>query len=167
MNKNQQMSDEECKEVFEYYGKQKDKKSQEQLAAMLSEIQEICGFISPEMAEKAAETAGVKQTVIDSLVRLYPSLKAAPYRHKIVMCTGARCKENGSAPLIKMARELLKTDKNGLSSDKSILLETRDCLKQCKSGPNISVDGEIVNHIGEKELKQVIESLKNKEKALY
>ena len=83
------------------------------------------------------------------------------------MCTGARCKENGSAPLIKMAKELLKTDKNGLSSDKSILLETRDCLKQCKSGPNISVDGEIVNHIGEKELKQVIESLENKEKALY
>ena len=55
MNKNQQMSDEECKEVFEYYGKQKDKKSQEQLAAMLSEIQEICGFISPEMAEKATQ----------------------------------------------------------------------------------------------------------------
>lgn len=61
----------ELAEVWSFYSSMKKPASQETIAAMLKEIQEIRGFISPECRALAAEAAGVKESVIDCIMKLY------------------------------------------------------------------------------------------------
>ena len=74
--------DREIKEIIEYYAGQKEPKDQENLTAMLREIQETEGWIPSEACRMAAEKLGVKESVLNCIIKLYPSLKAAPYVHE-------------------------------------------------------------------------------------
>ena len=87
---------EEIKEIIEYYAGQKEPKDQENLTAMLREIQETEGWIPSEACQMAAEKLGVKESVLACIIKLYPSLKAAPYVHEILLCTGERCQRKDS-----------------------------------------------------------------------
>ena len=62
--KNQEMA-----EVWSFYSSMKKPASQETIVAMLTEIQEIRGFISPECRALAAEAAGVKEPTTFSSTR--------------------------------------------------------------------------------------------------
>ena len=86
----------EVREIIEYYAGQKEPKAQEHLTAMLREIQETEGWIPSEACQMAAEKLGVKESVLACIIKLYPSLKAAPYVHEILLCTGERCQRKDS-----------------------------------------------------------------------
>lgn len=152
------------KEIFGYYSSMTSPSSQENIVSMLQEIQELYGYISTEHAEMAAEAAGVKMPVIDCIMKLYKSLKPAPYRHKLIVCTGKNCHKAGKDMLNLIKKELGikgKVSASGaLSHDKNILLETRDCLKQCRTAPNLLVDGKLHPSVGEEELKKMIKKIK-------
>ena len=47
--------EESINEILSYYSGRKDKKEQETVAAMLRELQEACGGISPKLQERAAQ----------------------------------------------------------------------------------------------------------------
>lgn len=145
--------DEALEEILSYYSSMASPASQETIVAMLREIQELKGFISPEHKAMAAEAAGVKVSVIDCIMKLYKSLKPAAYEHRITVCTGARCKGGTHQKAWEKNLEKLKktlgikghvTPAGALSADGTILLETRDCLKQCRTAPNLLFDGEPV-----------------------
>ena len=74
--------EEEIKEIIAYYAGQKEAKAQENLTSMLREIQETEGWIPSEACQMAAEKLGVKESVLNCIIKLYPSLKAAPYVHE-------------------------------------------------------------------------------------
>ena len=86
----------EVREIIEYYAVQIEPKAQESLTAMLREIQETEGWIPSEACQMAAEKLGVKESVLACIIKLYPSLKAAPYVHEILLCTGERCQRKDS-----------------------------------------------------------------------
>lgn len=141
----------ELAEVWSFYSSMKKPASQEAIAAMLTEIQEIRGFISPECRALAAEAAGVKESVVDCVMKHYKRLKPAAYEHRITVCTGERClsKENRKRQekrLGKLKKQLgikgVIPPEGALSADGTVLLETRNCLKHCRTAPNIWFDGE-------------------------
>lgn len=156
--------EEAFKEILSYYGSMTAPSSQENIVSMLQEIQEIFGYISPEHKEMAAEAAGVKTSVVDCIMKLYKSLKPAPYRHVLTVCTGKNCHTNSKDFLSIIKKELGIKGKipssGALSQDKKILLETRDCLKQCRTAPNLYVDGRMCPYVGEEELKKMIKQWK-------
>ena len=143
-------------EILSYYGSMTAPSSQENIVSMLREIQELFGYISDEHRKQAAEAAGVGQQVIDCIMKLYKTLKPAPYKHRITVCTGAACKNHKKQE--KLLENLKKElgikggiPKNGaLSADCRILLETRSCLKRCRTAPNVMVDGELAEKAEEK-----------------
>ena len=132
---------------------------------MMQEIQELYGWISAEHKEMAAEAAGVKLSVIDCIMKLYKSLKPAPYRHRMTFCTGKNSHREGQNLLDTVKKELGIKGKipasGALSSDKKVLLETRDCLKQCRTAPNFLLDGKLYSSAGEEEIKKLLKKLRS------
>ncbi len=156
--------EEGLKEILGYYSSMTSPSSQENIVSMLQEIQELYGCITPEHSAMAAEAAGVKETVIDCIMKLYKSLKPAPYRHRLTVCTGKNCHREDKDFLDTIKKELGIKGKipssGALSSDKKILLETRDCLKQCRTAPNFLLDGRLYAGSGNGDVKKLIKTLK-------
>ena len=50
---------EQIEEIFAYYGKQRDKSSQEMVIALLRELQEAEGCITPELKVRVIETTEI------------------------------------------------------------------------------------------------------------
>lgn len=142
----------ELAEVWSFYSSMKKPASQETIVAMLKEIQEIRGFISPECRALAAEAAGVKESVIDCIMKLYKSLKPTAYERRITVCTGERCmskehRKHQEKRLGRLKKQLgiegAIPPEGALSADGTVLLETRSCLKHCRTAPNMLFDGEL------------------------
>ena len=87
---------EEIREIIDYYNKQRNPQEQENIVAMLREIQEAEGCITMKVQEEAAEALGVKPSVLSCIIKRYPSLKEADYAHEMVLCTGKsyQCKNS-------------------------------------------------------------------------
>lgn len=151
---------EEIIEIIDYYAGQKNPREQENLVAMLREIQETEGCIPTEARDLAAEKIGIKPSVLSCIIRLYPSLKEAKYLHEILVCTGERCGNKNSRELLEFVRKELRTDKNGISADQKCRLVTRNCLKQCRTSPNIQIDGKLYPAMSVKELRKLLEDLR-------
>lgn len=156
MNREEQ----ECalSEIFEYYSQIKNPQDQDNLISMLREIQEVCGCVPADLQQRAADAAGVKLAAVTCLMRLYKSLKPAAYRHKILMCTGPRCMAKNSG-LAEVVRRELKINKDGLSQDGRIFMDTQSCLKQCKTSPNMMIDGILYTGLTEEKVKRLLEEL--------
>ena len=45
--------------------------------------------------------------------------------------------------ILKAVKEELKIDKDGFSPDRKIYLKTQNCMKQCRTSPNMKADGEL------------------------
>ncbi len=150
--------EEQIEEIISYY--QKQPQEQENYRAMLEELQDVLGFLPQSVLERAARALEIKVTVLNCLVKFSSALKLAPYQHKIVACTGERCGRKDSPSLLQLLKDELKTDKDGLSYDKKILLVTQNCLKNCKTSPNLMIDGEICPHMTKERLMGILNNLK-------
>lgn len=151
-----QMEEEEQKErqwqeIVDYYGGQKDAKSQDNIVEMLREVQELYGYIPSEKTGAMADTLGVKQTLLLQLVKLYPSFKKAPYGHCITVCTGARCGSEGSAEVFEAVLKAVETRESG-----AFKIMMKECLKQCKTAPNLMVDSDSYGHVKPEEVAAIL-----------
>lgn len=151
-----QMEEEEQKErqwqeIVDYYGGQKDAKSQDNIVEMLREVQELYGYIPSEKTGAMADTLGVKQTLLLQLVKLYPSFKKAPYGHCITVCTGARCGSEGSAEVFEAVLKAVETRESG-----AFKIMMKECLKQCKTAPNLMVDSDSYGHVRPEEVAAIL-----------
>lgn len=144
---------EQLEEIFSYYDKVNKPAQQDDVVNMLREIQELCGFISPEMKQRAADTLGVKEAVLTCLIRRFPSLKEADYQHTVIVCTGERCgRKQGIEVYQAVKRELQIEGKNPfgkpvLSKNGKVLMKTQNCLKQCRTAPNLMIDGKVYRQV--------------------
>ena len=151
-----QMEEEEQKErqwqeIVDYYGGQKDAKSQDNIVEMLREVQGLYGYIPSEKTGAMADTLGVKQTLLLQLVKLYPSFKKAPYGHCITVCTGARCGSEGSAEVFEAVLKAVETRESG-----AFKIMMKECLKQCKTAPNLMVDSDSYGHVKPEEVAAIL-----------
>ena len=79
---------------------------------------------------------------MESLRIVMPPEMFAPaaYRHRIVVCTGPRCSAKGGTALLRAVENALGIAPGETTPDGCFRLETRNCLKQCGSAPNLTVD---------------------------
>lgn len=143
-------------EIFDYYKSEPNPSSQENIVAMLREIQELFGCIPPDVQALAANALGVKLSVITCIIRLYPSLTSSSYQHRLTICTGARCGGKGGMELLNEARRLLKVDDEGISQDGRFFLCTQNCLKHCATSPNIQIDDRIYSQMTVETLRKLL-----------
>ena len=147
-------------QIFEYYGRQRDRAEQDMVVQMLKELQDEEGFLTEELKKKAAETAGVNLSMINLLIRVYPSLKQASISHVITVCTGERCAKKNGAAILDCVKKELKIGKDKLSADKKWLLKTQNCLKNCRTSPNMLIDGTLYTNLTPERVTEIIREIK-------
>ena len=143
-------------EIFAYYAGQRDKKDQYVIVQMLKELQEVNGFLTPELKEQAAQTAEVPLSLISLLIRTYPSLKEAAYTHVITVCSGERCAKKNGRQIAEIVRRELRIGKNNLSADGTCLLKTQNCLKQCRTSANFIIDDVLYSNIKPEQVPDIL-----------
>lgn len=150
---------EEIEEIFSYYSRQKDKSSQEMVVALLQELQEVQGCLTPELKRRVQEITGVSASFLQCLIRMYPSLKETRCSHEIIACTGERCAKKEGLVILEQLRKELKPDKNGISVDGVFEVRTRNCLKQCRTSPNLLIDGNLYYGNDLKDIRKLLQSI--------
>lgn len=151
------MMKEEIREIIDYYSGQRNPQEQENIVAMLREIQETEGCISMNVQEEAAKSLGVKQSVLSCIIKRYPSLKEAAYSHEVVLCTGKSCQCKNSMEILEAVKKKIGISKDGISADGSFHLTTRNCLKQCRTSPNMLLDGELYTNLTKEKAVSLLE----------
>lgn len=146
----------ELEEIINYYGGLPKPSSQENTVSALREIQELLGCIPLDIQELLAERLDIKPVLISSLIKLYPSLTSAPRRHKITLCLGVQCSQKDAAVL---EDALIKA-----ISGRPFLLSTKNCLKHCRTAPNLQIGQDIYRGVRPEELETI---LKKYEKSEY
>ncbi len=142
--------DKQLETIFSYYDSVDKPAPQEEIVNLLREIQEVCGFISPEMKQRAADTLGVKEVVLTCLIRRFPSLKEADYKHTVTVCTGERCGR-------KQGMEVYQAVKRELSTcGVQVLLKTQNCLKQCRTAPNLMIAGKLYRQVKPEDIPELL-----------
>lgn len=153
-------NEEMLEEILSYYSANEKELNQEELVELLREIQEIFGCISLETQEKTAEHLNIKKSLIESLIRLYPSLKARESRHTITVCMGRQCQMKGSAEVMAAAERAAGAGKGETSGDGRFTLTQRSCLKHCRTAPNMMVDDDLYTFVKPKEVEQILKKYK-------
>lgn len=149
--------EEEIKEIIDYYSKQRNPQEQENIVAMLREIQEMEGCISMKVQEEAAKSLNVKPSVLSCIIKRYPSLKEADYSHEVVLCTGRSCQSKESMEILETVKKQFGVSKDGISADGKFHLTTRNCLKQCRTSPNMLLDGELYTNLTKEKVLSILE----------
>lgn len=147
---------EEIEEIFSYYGKQRDKSSQKMVVSLLRELQEVEGCITPELKRRVMETTEVTDKFLNCLIKMYPSIKEVKQVHEIIACTGERCAKKDGMTILQNLRRELEIKKDGSSADGRIELRTRNCLKQCRTSPNMYIDGKLYSGEQLKNIKKLL-----------
>lgn len=150
---NEETQQDELKEIIEYYGSQPRAESQENLVAMLREIQELLGCIPMDVQEDISAALSLKPIVIRQLIKLFPSLTSAPRRHKITVCTGPACSAAQSALLLDSLREAIRS--------KPFTLTVKNCLKQCRTAPNLRIGDDLYPSVTPDEIPDILSHFLN------
>lgn len=146
----------EIQGIFEYYISHPDAGSQEMLVEMLREFQELLGCIPEGIQERIASELNIKPSVIAYIIKRYPSLKNAAYCHTITVCMGKNCIRK-NADILELLKKELDVDKDGISADRTVLLRTKNCLKHCRTAPNIMIDGAIQSNVTKQSILEELE----------
>ena len=75
---------------------------------------------------------------------------------------GERCGNKDSMTLLRLLKEELGISKEGISRDGKVRLITRNCLKQCRTSPNMLVDGELHSQMNQEKLRELVKILREK-----
>ena len=138
---------EQLQELLTYYKSIRETGGQELLIALLREIQSLCGCVPPAAQAAAAAAMKTAPAAVAALVKRLPGLNAAPYAHRIVVCTGPRCAAKGGAAVLKVFETALGIKAGQVTDDGRFLLDTQNCLKQCGSAPNTRIDNDLFKQV--------------------
>lgn len=143
----------ELEEAIDYYRTQGAPRDQTALVNLLKELQQELGGSIPQWAlDRAAEALGVRESLLQALIRRYPSLHLAD-THCLQLCAGPNCGK--AAALAALAERLC-------GADPQIRLEYTGCMRQCAKGPNLKWDGKLFNHADEALLRRLTASIHSK-----
>jgi len=131
----------ELLELIERYDDYFGTPGQIELMSCLKDLQQAYGFvprISYPLLENHFQTSS---KIIVSLIKRLPALLEEGGPHTLLVCSGQRCTDKGSAQFITE-------------------LEQQNCLRRCAQGKNLNIDTDPYTEMDIDKLKKVIETMK-------
>ena len=147
------MHGEEMKEMLAYYRDQGAPQDQQMLIALLREVQEVQGGTLDRQALAAiAQAYGVKETMMEALIRRVPDLRMDTAPHRLEICGTCRA----GAQLRDFIERTYGVKSGASSAFGGFAYRVTPCMKNCKNGPSIRWDGTLYSHADEKLLRELI-----------
>ena len=144
----------QIEEMIPCYEDLKDDYQQDRLVGLLREIQEVYGYLPDDVQQRVCQEFGIKEVVIKSLLKYYPSLHAVK-RHIITLCVGPRCSARGCGKVADAVREelrVIRENKAGLV----FAVRTQNCMKQCTKGPNLKIDDKLYSGVKPEDVGKIL-----------
>lgn len=133
---------------------------QEVIKQLLHETQEIFDYLPSDVLQKISDKLEIKQSTLTTLIKLIPSLKGENFKHKITVCSGPRCGAKGGASILNAVEKELNVRPGKVTKDGTFLLVTQNCLKKCKTSPNMIIDEDVYNNVTVENIPSIIKKYK-------
>ena len=140
---------------------------QENLIAIMQEIQAEYKYLSEEALTQVAEKLGISTAKVYSVATFYENFSLeAKGKHIIKVCAGTACHVRKSGPIYDAIHEYLGlSGKKKTSADGMFTLETVACLGACGLAPVMTVDGEVHSKMTPEAALTLLEDMRKKEAA--
>lgn len=129
-------------EAMEYYARQGAPSDQSALIALLKEIQQEKGCVSPADLTQMVQYYKVKEGLFLALIRRLPGVRLGT-THVLEICGGPNCSKRGK--LAAFGETLT-----------GVTVKTVPCMRQCGKGPNIRFDGQLYNGADEALIRRLL-----------
>jgi len=147
------MNSEEIQEIIEYYRGQGAPQDQQMLIALLRELQEIeGGVLSQNVLEEIARAYGVRQTMLQALIRRVPGLRGEGVPHRLEVC--GTCK--AGARLRSFIEKTYGVKSGSCNEAMGFSYRVTPCMKNCKNGPSVRWDGNLYGNADEAMIRELI-----------
>lgn len=131
---------------------------------VLNSIQDVIGYISPEMQVYVAEGLGEPISRIHGVVSFYSFFTTTPRgTHTIKFCVGTACYVAGIDQIIEKAKQILGIKPGETTEDGLITLELCRCVGACSQAPVIIVDDEVQGRVKANRFPKTIQDLQSQE----
>jgi NADH-quinone oxidoreductase E subunit len=125
--------------------------------------QEAEGYVSPAGVAAVAETLGLRDDEVDSVVSFYSMYFKQPVgRHVIKVCTSISCYLRGCDGLLAHLRERLGIAPGETTADGAFTLLPTECLASCGTAPVLQVNNEFVENVTPADADALIERLRTR-----
>lgn len=133
----------DLEEAMEYYARQGAPADQSAVIALLKEIQQERGCVSPADLGQMARYYKVKESLFLALIKRLPGVRLGQ-THVLEICGGPNCSRRGK--LAAFGETLT-----------GVTVKTVPCMRQCGKGPNIRFDGTLYNGADEAMIRRLLE----------
>jgi NADH-quinone oxidoreductase subunit E len=114
------------------------------LIPILQEVQEYCGYISPETVDEIGDFTGVPVGEIFGVASFYSQFRfTKPGKHTVKVCLGTACHVRGSGRILELLEYQLKVKAGETTDDGQFSLERVACFGCCALAPVVVVDKEV------------------------
>ena len=138
---------------------------QENLIAIMQEIQAEYKYLSEEALTQVAEKLGISTAKVYSVATFYENFSLeAKGKHINKVCAGTACHVRKSGPIYDAIHEYLGlSGKKKTSADGVFTLETVACLGACGLAPVMTIDGEVHAKMTPEAALALLEDIRKKE----
>ena len=123
------------------------------LIPLLQEIQQVVGYIPPEVIPRIASGMGLFPSQVQGVISFYSQLYTAPRGKNIVrVCRGTACHVRGGKTILKLVKQHLGIEEGETTPDMEYTLETVACIGVCALAPNMVVNKDTHGHMNPKKV---------------
>jgi NADH:ubiquinone oxidoreductase subunit E len=114
------------------------------LIPILQEVQEHCGYISPDVVDEVAGFTKVSPGEIYGVASFYSQFRfEKPGKHTVQVCLGTACHVRGSGRILELLEYQLKIKSGETTADGLYSLERTACYGCCALAPVVVVDKDV------------------------
>jgi NADH-quinone oxidoreductase subunit E len=130
---------------------------------ILQDIQNVFGYISPELLQRTGEFSGIPVNELFSIVTFYAQFRLEPIgEHLIQVCHGTACHLAGAERITESIQFETKAGAGKTSEDGLFTLEKVACLGCCSLAPVMTVDDETFGHLSPEKVRKIIKDTRRK-----
>lgn len=127
------------------------------IIAVLQEIQERDGYLSPEAVDETARLTGISANEIYGVATFYSFYKFSPRgKHVIQVCLGTACHVRGGAHILSELESILGIKVGEVTPDGNFELNRIACLGCCALEPVVAIDGKFYPRVTPRKLSAIL-----------
>jgi len=118
--------------------------------------------LSKTAIEKVAETLSMSYIRVLEITTFYSMFNLEPVGQNFVqICRTTPCWLRGSDKLVKIAKEISKSNLGEMSNDKKFTIVEVECLGACCNAPMVQINDDYFEDLDEGSFKKILTDLKN------
>lgn len=129
------------------------------LIALLQEIQESFGYISPETIALVSQSLHIPPSEVFGVVTFYAQFRTKPTgRNRVMVCRGTACHVKGGIDILKAVQDRLGIKEGENTPDMEYTLETVACIGACALAPTMMINKNTYGRLSNQKVVEIFAS---------